>query len=100
LAAGIVAAIEHPDALNGDFNISTETPTTVLELAEKIWRRLRPGVPFRYVSDPPFEHDVQKREPSVAKAKQVLGFEARTSLDEMLDEVVPWIQRAVAEGLI
>jgi UDP-glucose 4-epimerase len=30
----------------------------------------------------------------------VLGFEARTSLDEMLDEVVPWIQRAVAEGLI
>jgi nucleoside-diphosphate-sugar epimerase len=100
LAAGIVAAVEHPDALNEDFNMSTETPTTVLELAEKIWLRLRPGVPFSYVSDPPFEHDVQKREPSVAKAKRVLGFEARTSLDEMLDEVVPWIQRAVGEGLI
>jgi UDP-glucose 4-epimerase len=100
LAMGIVTAMEHPSALNEDFNISTETSTTVRELAERIWRRLRPGVAFRYVSDPPFEHDVQRREPSVAKAKRVLGFEARTSLDEMLDEVVPWIERAVAKGLI
>jgi UDP-glucose 4-epimerase len=100
LAAGIVTAIEHPGALNEDFNISTATPTTVLELAEKIWRRLRSDAPFRYVSDPPFEHDVQKREPSVEKAKRVLGFEAHTTLDEMLDEVVPWIQRAVRDALI
>jgi UDP-glucose 4-epimerase len=100
LAVGIVTAIEHPGALNEDFNISTATPTTVLELAEKIWRRLRSDAPFRYVSDPPFEHDVQKREPSVEKAKRVLGFEAHTTLDEMLDEVVPWIQRAVRDALI
>jgi UDP-glucose 4-epimerase len=100
LAAGIVMAIEHPGALNEDFNISTATPTTVLELAERIWQRLRSDAPFRYVSDPPFEHDVQKREPSVEKAKRVLGFEAHTTLDEMLDEVVPWIQRAVRDALI
>ena len=100
LALGIATAIEHPAALNEDFNMSTATSTTVVELAEKIWGRLRPGVPFRYVSDPPFEHDVQRRVPSVEKAKRVLEFEARTSLDEMLDEVVPWIQRAVQDRLI
>ena len=100
LAAGIVAAMEHPDAVNEDFNISTPTGTTVLELAERIWARLRPRTPFRFVSDPPFEHDVQKRVPSFEKASRVLGFEAATSLDDMLDEVVPWIQRAVAQGLI
>jgi UDP-glucose 4-epimerase len=100
LAVGIATAIEHPAALNEDFNMSTATSTTVVELAEKIWERLRPGVPFRYVSDPPFEHDVQRRVPSVEKAKRILEFEARTSLDEMLDEVVPWIQRAVHDGLI
>ena len=38
--------------------------------------------------------------PSVVKAKELLGFEASTSLDEMLDEVVPWIQDAVRAGLI
>ncbi len=36
--------------------------------------------PFRYVSDPPFEHDVQLRVPDVRKAREVLGFEATTDL--------------------
>jgi UDP-glucose 4-epimerase len=100
LAVGIATAIEHPAALNDDFNLSTAESTTVIELAEKIWRRLRPNDAFSYVSDPPFEYDVQMRKPSVEKAKRVLGFEASTTLDETLDEVVPWIERAVNEGLI
>ena len=100
LAAGIATAIEHPAALNDDFNLSTAESTTVIELAEKIWRRLRPNDPFRYVSDEPFEYDVQMRKPSVEKAKRVLGFEASTTLDETLDEVVPWIEQAVSDGLI
>jgi UDP-glucose 4-epimerase len=100
LAVGIVTAMEHPDARNDDFNLSTAEPTTVLELAENIWNRLRPGTPFRYESDEPFEHDVQKRVPSVEKAKQVLGFEATTPLDEMLDVVVPWVVEAIDQGLI
>lgn len=100
MAIGIIAAMEHPDALNEDFNISTATPTTVLELAEKIWARLKPEVPFRYVCDAPFEHDVQKRVPSTSKARQVLGFQATTTLDEMLDEVVPWVADAVKKGWI
>jgi nucleoside-diphosphate-sugar epimerase len=99
LAAGIVTAMEHPAALNEDFNLSTAESTTVLELAEVIWRKIKGSeVPFRYVSDDPFEYDVQKRVPDVTKARQVLGFEATTSLDEMLDEVIPWVTQAVAEG--
>jgi UDP-glucose 4-epimerase len=101
LAKGIVSAMEHPDALNEDFNISTADSTTVLELAELIWKKIKgPDVPFNYVSDPAFEYDVQRRVPSVDKAKKVLGIEATTSLDEMLDEVIPWIENAVAEGKI
>lgn len=99
LAAGIVTAMEHPAAVNEDFNLSTAESTTVLELAEVIWRKIKgPEVPFRYVSDDPFEYDVQKRVPDVTKAREVLGFEATTSLDEMLDEVIPWVTKAVAEG--
>jgi UDP-glucose 4-epimerase len=100
LAEGIVLAMEHPDALNEDFNLSTSEATTVLDLAKRIWSRLRDGVAFRYVSDPPFEHDVQRRVPSTEKATRILGFEATTTLDRMLDEVIPWIERAVATGLI
>jgi UDP-glucose 4-epimerase len=101
LAKGIITAMEHPDALNDDFNLSTAQSTTVLELAELIWRKVKgPDVPFRYVSDDPFEYDVQKRVPATEKAKRILGFEATTSLDEMLDEVIPWIEQALKEGNI
>ena len=101
LARGIVEAMESESALNDDFNLSTAESTTVLELAELIWRKCHgDGKPFNYVSDDPFEHDVQKRVPDVAKAAEVLGFSATTSLDEMLDVVIPWIAEAMAEGII
>ena len=101
LARGIVTAMEHPDAQNEDFNLSTATSTTVLELAALIWAKVKgPDVPFRWVSDPAFEYDVQRRVPSVDKAKRVLGFVATTSLSEMLDEVIPWIRLAIADGIL
>lgn len=101
LARGIVAAMESPAALNDDFNLSTSESTTVLTLAEKVWRRIKGDeTPFRYVSDAPFEHDVQRRSPSVEKARRLLGFEATTTLDDMLDIVIPWIEQAVKSGAI
>lgn len=100
LAKGIRACIEHPKALNEDFNISTAQSTTVLELAELIWTKLRPGVPFRTVTDQPFKYDVQRRIPDVNKAKRVLGFECTTQLSSMLDEVIPWVNHQVEMGNI
>src|SRR6478609_542043 len=96
LARGVVECVERPEARNEDFNISTAESTTVLELAALIWSKVKgPDVPFRYVSDPGFEHDVQKRVPDVTKSREVLGFTAGTGLSEMLDEVIPWIERAI-----
>ena len=101
LARGIVLSLDHPGALNNDFNISTAAGHTVVELAEVIWRKIKgPDVPLNLVSDEAFEYDVQKRVPDVTKAKEVLGFEATTTLEDMLDEVIPWIENAIAEGTI
>lgn len=97
LARGIALAIESEASFNEDFNLSTAHSTTVLELAELIWRKIHgPGVPLSYVSDPPFVHDVQRRVPDVTKARERLGFEATTSLEDVLDEVIPWIREAIA----
>jgi UDP-glucose 4-epimerase len=99
LAHGIRLAMESPAALNNDFNLSTARSTTVLELAECIWSKIHTeGQPFAYTSDAPFEHDVQLRVPDVRKAKDVLGYEATTSLETMLEEVIPWIRDEVAAG--
>jgi UDP-glucose 4-epimerase len=101
LARGIVTAMEHPAALNEDFNISTAAGHTVAELAEVIWRKIKgPDVPLRLAHDEPYEHDVQKRVPSVDKVERLLGVRCDTSLEDMLDEVIPWIAQAVEDGTI
>lgn len=101
LAKGIVAAVFHPLAMNDDFNISTTKSTTVLELARVIWDKIHQGSSeFATVSDQSFEYDVQKRIPDVSKAARLLGVTCETTLSEMLDEVIPWIRRAIENGQI
>jgi nucleoside-diphosphate-sugar epimerase len=101
LARGIRLAVESPQALNEDFNLSTAKSTTVRELADLIWHKVHGrDRPLRLVSDPPYEHDVQMRVPDVAKARDLLGFEATTGLDEVLDEVIPWVRDEISAGRI
>jgi UDP-glucose 4-epimerase len=98
LAEGIVACMESEAAFNNDFNLSTPESTSVAELAQVIWGKIKGDAPLRMVSDPAYEYDVQMRVPSVDKAKEVLGFECTTTLDAMLDEVIPWVTKAVVDG--
>jgi len=98
LAKGIRLCIESQKAINEDFNLSTPVSTTVLDLAELIWQKINKDKPFRYIADPPFRYDVRKRIPSVEKAKQILGFEAETSLNDALDEIIPWIKKQIEMG--
>jgi UDP-glucose 4-epimerase len=101
LARGVVLSLDHPDAVNNDFNLSTADGHSVKQLAEIIWRKINgPDVPLALTMDEGFEYDVQKRVPDTSKARDVLGFEATTKLEDMLDEVIPWIKNAIAEGNI
>lgn len=101
LARGIRLCVEHPNAMNEDFNLSTPQSTTVLELAELIWTKIHGSAkPFRYTSDKAYQYDVQCRIPNVTKAREMLGFDADTSLDAILDEVIPWIAEQVELGVI
>ena len=96
-------AMEHPDG--AATTTSTSRPresTTVLELAELIWRKIKgPDVPLPLRARRP----VRARRAAAGarrsrRPREVLGFEATTSLDEMLDEVIPWIDQAVKDGTI
>jgi nucleoside-diphosphate-sugar epimerase len=100
LAKGIVAATFSDKAINTDFNLSTSKSTTVLELVELIWKKIHGDKKLNIVNDRAFIYDVNKRVPSTKKASELLNFEATTTLDEMLDEVIPWIQDAINLGHI
>jgi len=62
-------------------------------LAELVWKTINPDKPFNYVSDPPFEYDVQKRIPTIDKAITELGFEATISLEESVREVIDYMRK-------
>lgn len=100
LARGIRLAMENEDALGEDFNLSTDISTNVMELAELIWKKVHGSELPEIIHDDPFDYDVSRRVPATEKAKRVLGFEAQTGLDEMLDEVIPWVREALETGLI
>ncbi len=100
IAEGIRLCVEDDKAINEDFNLSTPVSTNVLELAGMIWQKINPDLPFKYVSDKPYQYDVQKRIPSVEKSRRVLGFEATTGLSEALDEVIPWIDEQIRLGTL
>ncbi|MBR5116699.1 MAG: NAD(P)-dependent oxidoreductase [Lachnospiraceae bacterium] len=100
LARGIRLCIESDKAVNEDFNLSTPVSTTVTELATMIWQKIIGDKPLSFVHDEAFEYDVQKRVPSVEKAKDLLGFVADTSLSDTLDEVIPWIKDQIQLGNI
>ncbi|MBI3469408.1 MAG: NAD(P)-dependent oxidoreductase [Planctomycetes bacterium] len=100
LARGIRLAMESDAAVNEDFNLSTDRSTTVRELAELIWGRLwPPGAPgLNIVYDEPYRYDVQRRVPDTSKARRILGFQATTPLEQVLDEVIPWIRQQMELG--
>jgi nucleoside-diphosphate-sugar epimerase len=98
LANGFYECIMNPKALNTDFNISIGVGHTVLELAKIIWVKIHPDKEFLYEIDEPFIYDVQKRIPDVSKAKELLNIECSTSLEEALDEIIPWIKTQIELG--
>jgi nucleoside-diphosphate-sugar epimerase len=98
LARGIRLCMESDSALHEDFNLSTSVSTTVRDLAAQVWRKVHGEKAFRYVCDPPFRYDVQKRVPNTEKAKRLLGYEATTTLDTALEEIIPWIRDQIAIG--
>lgn len=91
LARGIRLVLENEKALNNDFNLSTNQSTSVLELAEMIWKILKPDQKLKIVKDQSYEYDVQKRIPDTSKAKNILGFEAEISLEESIKEVIEYM---------
>jgi UDP-glucose 4-epimerase len=92
IADGIVTALGHPQAENEDFNISASDERSIAEIARIIWEACgRDPSEFELRHLPSFEVDVQRRWPSVDKARRVLGWEAGIDLREGIAGTVEWL---------
>ncbi len=101
---GIAAAAEAETAGQQIVNIGSSEEVSILELASRIYRLCggigRPPVkmiPYDEIAQRKYE-DVRRRIPDTRKAKDLLGFEAATLLDEGLKETIAWQRQWIPEA--
>lgn len=92
VADGIVTAGLDPRGENEDFNIGDDTPMSVEALAREIWKLTERSEPFRLAHAEPLTFDIQRRIPDVRKAKRVLGWRPKVSLEHGLSETIDWLR--------
>jgi UDP-glucose 4-epimerase len=99
IADGVVTAMSSPAGENEDFNISASEERTVAEIAAVIWEACgRDPGEFELEHLPSFEVDVQRRWPSVEKARRLLGWEARIDLRDGIADTVRWLREQELAG--
>jgi nucleoside-diphosphate-sugar epimerase len=100
IAEGVVTAMSHPAAENEDFNISASEELTVAEIARVVWEACgEPPGELELEHLPSFEVDVQRRWPSVEKARELLGFEAKIGVREGIVQTVEWLREQDVAGV-
>ena len=88
-----MTALARHEGLNEDFNISASDELTVAEIARLCWEACgNDPAELELEHLPSFEVDVARRWPSVDKARDLIGFEARVSLDDGLRDTVAWLR--------
>jgi UDP-glucose 4-epimerase len=93
IADGVVTAMASPAGENEDFNISASEEMTVAGIATVIWEECGndpAALEFRHL--PSFTVDVQRRWPSVEKARDLLGWEAQIGLRDGIAGTVEWLR--------
>ncbi len=97
IADGIVTAMGSEAGLNEDFNISAARELTVAEIARIVWDACgEDPEAFALEHLPSFAVDVQRRWPSVEKARTLLGWEARIGVEEGIAATVRWLREREA----
>lgn len=90
---GLMLAITHPAAIGEAFNIgNARAVVTILGLAEAVVRVLNSKSRIRFVRKD--YADVELRVPSVQKAREKLGFEAKVDLEEGIGKAAEFYRQS------
>lgn len=87
----VLKLVETPHAAGRVYNIGSDQPVTILELAKRTIDRVNPKahVEFQTYSDAyddSFE-DIRRRVPNLTRIRETIGFQPTYSLDDIIDSV-------------
>jgi UDP-glucose 4-epimerase len=96
IVEGVLALAEHREAEGEVFNLGSTEATSIEELARKVIAMTGTSSTIEYV---PYEkayergfEDLRRRVPDISKAHRAVGFEAKTTLEEILRRVIEYFE--------
>lgn len=88
----MVQLSECDEAAGEIFNIGSEEPISISELAEKVRRLVNPRAQIKHI---PFSQvfgqgraDIRHRVPDISKIKEIVGFKPTLSIDGILEKIL------------
>ena len=87
----VVGLVERPESAGEIYNIGSDVPVSILELARRVLDRTGSGSPIEFQSyhdayDADFE-DIRRRIPDLTKLRRALDYVPRFDLDAIIDQV-------------
>ena len=90
LIEGMLRVMDTGDDFTGPVNLGNPGEFTMLELAEKVIKKI--GGKSKIVFRPLPSDDPKMRRPDISKAKSELGWEPKVTLDEGLDHIIQYFR--------
>ena len=91
VVGAVIRLVETPSAAGRVYNIGSDVPVSILELAQRVIARVQPEATIEFQSycdayDESFE-DIRRRVPELARIQQAIGYQATKDLDAIIDAV-------------
>jgi UDP-glucuronate decarboxylase len=93
LVHGFIAMMGSDDSVTGPVNLGNPGEFTMLELAEKIIKKV--GSKSRIVFEPLPQDDPRQRKPDITKASNLLNWKPSIDLDEGLEKTIAYFKSTI-----
>jgi UDP-glucose 4-epimerase len=99
VVGAIVALMQSPAAVGGVFNVGSDRPVSIRELAQRVIAAVNPALEIEYQSyaaaySDDFE-DIRRRVPDLSRLRRTIDFQLQYDLDGIIAEVVAWQRGAI-----
>lgn len=95
----VVGLMEQDELPHRLFNIGSDEPVTIEQLARQVIAQVNPGLSINYVAyKDAYGHDfedVRRRVPDVTRLQQTLGYKPQMPLTEILNNTIEWKKAAL-----
>ena len=90
----VIRLMDNPAAVGRVFNIGSDQPYSIKQLAEAVTQKVNPNVPIEFLPyheayGEDFE-DVRRRVPDLTRLVETIGSKPNMPLGEILDDIISW----------